>query len=356
MTILFKHIIKNRVSRIVPIVFFLLITSSSFGQREKLPRVKILQAGMNTSLRGLSVVNNNVVWVSGSNGVVGKSTNGGKNWKWMTVKGFEKSDFRDIEAFNAHTAIIMSIAEPAYILKTTDGGETWKVVYENKSRGMFLDAMDFRDIRNGVVIGDPVEGRFFIARTNNGGDTWEELLPENRPVADSGEACFAASGTNIRYLYNQSVVFISGGQTSRLFYNYSPSNIPMTRGKVTAGGNSVAVYDNFKKNYANKLVVVGGDFMTDTSRENNCFYSNDGGKNWLRPHTPPGGYRSCVEFLDRETLVSCGLNGVDYSFDGAKNWYGISKESFHTCRFAKFGNQVYLTGNNGKIGKLVWEE
>ena len=99
-----------------------------FSQRKILPRVEILHSDLRTSLRGLSVVNDNVIWVSGSNGMVGKSSNAGKNWKWMVVKGFEKNDFRDIEAFDANTAIIMSIAEPAYILKTTNGGETCKVL------------------------------------------------------------------------------------------------------------------------------------------------------------------------------------------------------------------------------------
>ena len=37
----------------------------------------------------------------------------------------------------------MAVDAPAYILKTIDGGETWKIVYENKTDGMFLDAMEF---------------------------------------------------------------------------------------------------------------------------------------------------------------------------------------------------------------------
>jgi photosystem II stability/assembly factor-like uncharacterized protein len=57
------------------------------------PVVEVLTSGTKTSLRGLSVVNDNVVWVSGSNGTVGKTTNGGKNWKWFNVKGFEKENF-----------------------------------------------------------------------------------------------------------------------------------------------------------------------------------------------------------------------------------------------------------------------
>ena len=230
-------------------LFILLIGSSNhiFSQRKTLPRVEILNTGVNTSIRGLSVVNNNVIWVSGSNGMVGKSLNAGKNWKWMTVKGFEKNDFRDVEAFDANTAIIMAIADPAYILKTTDGGETWKVVYENNTKGMFLDAMDFKDPKNGAVIGDPVDGSLFMARTSNGGETWIELSEEKRFMADSGEAFFASSGTNIRMLYNGSIVMASGGKNSRLFYNKTVFDLPMAKGKESAGANSVAVYDNYTK-------------------------------------------------------------------------------------------------------------
>src|SRR5258706_12840161 len=90
--------------------------------QKKYPAVEMLTSGTKTSIRGLSVVNDNVIWVCGSNGTVGRSNNGGRTWKWMTVTGFEKTDFRDIEAFDASSAGIMGIAEPAYILKTNDGG------------------------------------------------------------------------------------------------------------------------------------------------------------------------------------------------------------------------------------------
>jgi photosystem II stability/assembly factor-like uncharacterized protein len=352
---------KNKPGKSFFILCFLLaIATTVFSQRKTLPKVEILNTGIKTSIRGLSVVNNNIVWVSGSNGMIGKSSNAGKNWKWLVVKGFEKSDFRDIEAFDANVAIIMAIAEPenapAYILKTTDGGDTWKVVYENKTKGMFLDAMEFRDPKNGMVIGDPIDGRFFIALTKDAGNTWSELPAEQRFVADSGEAFFASSGTNIRMLYNGSVVIASGGKNSRLFYNKTIINVPMTKGKETAGTNSVAVYDNYKKSSANKIIIVGGDFMADSVIDKNCFFSNNGGKTWERPKTPPHGYRSCVEFLNKETIVTCGLNGVDYSFDGGKNFYSISKEGFNVCRYARLGNTVYLAGGNGKIGKLVWPD
>jgi hypothetical protein len=44
----------------------------------------------------------------------------------MKVPGYEKMDFRDIEAFDSNTAIIMGITLPAVLLKTKDGGKPGK--------------------------------------------------------------------------------------------------------------------------------------------------------------------------------------------------------------------------------------
>src|SRR5688572_5660841 len=98
------------------LILFLFPCIACFSQKD-LPFVDLLTSDTRTSIRGLSVVNDVVVWASGSNGTIGKSTDGGKNWKWMQVKGFEKRDFRDIEAFDGKTAIIIAVDTPAYILK-----------------------------------------------------------------------------------------------------------------------------------------------------------------------------------------------------------------------------------------------
>ncbi|MBS1918777.1 MAG: oxidoreductase [Bacteroidetes bacterium] len=328
----------------------------SFDQDlNKQPEVQVLTSGTHTSIRGLSVVNDFIVWASGSNGMVGKTTDGGKTWNWIQVTGFEKSDFRDIEAFDGATAVIMSVAEPAYILKTIDGGKNWKIVYENKTKGMFLDAMEFWNEQAGIVVGDPINGKFFISRTFNGGDTWQDIPIDKRPDADSGEACFAASGTNIRPLDRDEAVFVSGGMKSRLFTKNIPIVLPLIQGEETTGANSVAVWDNKKLNGGKKMIVVGGDFNNPDSTEKVCYYTNDGGKTWTAPVTPPHGYRSCVEYISKNSVVTCGINGVDYSSDAGKNWNWISNESFNVCRVSKMGTAFYLAGNNGTIAQLVWK-
>jgi photosystem II stability/assembly factor-like uncharacterized protein len=317
-------------------------------------QIQLLSNSSKISFRGLSVVNDRLIWVSGSKGTVGKSIDGGKTWNWITVKGYEKRDFRDIEAFDAKTAVIMAIAEPAEILRTTDGGKTWKQAFYDSAQGMFLDAMDFWNVRTGIVLGDPVNGKFFIARTFDGGVSWHQIPYNELPAADSGEACFAASGTNIRKLDRQSACFVSGGLRSRLFLRDQPMELPIIHGKGTTGANSVAVLENRKLKGGIHLIVVGGDFSRDSSRENNCFLTNDGGKSWIAPSTSPNGYRSCVEYINQTKLICCGTSGVDVSEDSGMNWRLISKLSFHVCQKAKNGKSVFLAGNDGRIARLVW--
>lgn len=324
---------------------FVFCTLYSYSQS-----VKMLTSGTKTGMRGLSVVNDKTVWVSGSNGMVGRSLDSGNTWKWFTVKGFEKTDFRDIEAFDETTAVIMGIDSPAHILRTNDGGNTWQLVFKDTTKGMFLDAMEFWNEQSGIVIGDPIGGKFYIARTFDGGNTWQGIPEANKPIADSGEACFAASGTNVRKRNNAEAIFITGGLVSNVVVRDKKIRLPIIQGKETTGANSIAVKNN------KTWMVVGGDFNTKDSTTKNAVITFNAGKSWSVPTLPPTGYRSCVEYIKKKTWITCGLNGVDITTDDGKTFSNISKEGFHVVRKAKKGNAVYFAGWNGRIGKLVYNQ
>lgn len=348
----------------------IILTCTAIAQIK--PTIEILEQGRKTSLRGMSVVNNNVIWVSGSGGSVGKSLDGGKTWNWNTVAGYEKSDFRDIEAFDDKTAFIMGITQPAVILKTKDGGINWMKVFEDTAKAAFFDAMAFDVSHNdtvGVLIGDPIKKLQYIAMTFFENEEMEWKVPdavydtgfdkfEEQFAVKKGEAFFASSGTNISFINFEEMLpllgfVVSGGlKTSLIHYPIGYKyDIPMISGKTSTGANSIAILRD-----KNKGVIVGGDFANDTLREGNMVLFNYSKKDYsptfTKPTIPPFGYRSCVIYIDENNLITCGTSGVDISKDGGMNWELISNESFHVVQKAKNGNAVYLAGKGGRIAKF----
>ncbi|MGA7646291.1 MAG: hypothetical protein WBW01_07255, partial [Terriglobales bacterium] len=77
------------------------------------PWWQVQTSGIDTNLRGVSVSDEPdgkyeyVVWASGSNGVVLRSTNEGSTWQQLHVPGGGNLDFRDIKAFDEDTAYVM---------------------------------------------------------------------------------------------------------------------------------------------------------------------------------------------------------------------------------------------------------
>ena len=314
--------------------------------------IKMVTSGQKTSLRGLSVVDDNIIWTSGSNGMVGKSVDGGKIFRWMQVPGYEKRDFRDVEAIDSSIALIMAVSEPALILKTYDGGENWKKVFEDTTTGMFLDAMDF-DGADGVVVGDPILDKVFLAQTTDFGDTWVvQQKQTNCSMMEKGEAFFASSGSNIkmnRTTKKQADFFyVSGGLQSRFFIGDRCFPLFLQKGKSSTGANSVDYFTSKKKG-----IIVGGDFSNDKRIDSACILFSLG-KNpvFTLPETSLHGYRSAVCYISGSKIIACGTSGIDLSMDGGKNWKLISEIGFHIVKKAKIGKAVFLAGSNGRIAKL----
>jgi hypothetical protein len=312
--------------------------------------VVMVELGQKISIRGLSMPSASVVWASGSNGMVAKSVDGGNTFRWIRVEGYAKRDFRDIEAFDSSTAIIMAIDTPAHILKTTDGGMTWKKVFEDTRPGMFLDAMDFSG-NNGVVIGDPINGKTFMAVSSDKGDSWKPT--ETLDTMMDGEAFFASSGSNIKLLgtnRNAKTLFVSGGMQSRMFFKGEAFSLPMQSGKNSTGANGLALHPNQKQG-----IIIGGDFANDKRSDSAILlFSLHPKVTFSQPVTPPAGYKSAVVYLSKSTVLSCGTSGVDISQDGGLNWKNISNLGFHVAVRSPDGQFAIMAGGNGRIAKLLF--
>jgi len=316
-------------------------------------KLKPLNESAKTSLRGLSAVSDQVIWASGSNGSIGKTLDGGKTWEWMKPYGYEKLDFRDIEAFDDNQAIVVNAGSPAYVLKTLDGGKTWTEHYKNLDSAIFLDGLGFWDKNRGIIFGDPIQDQIQLLKTEDAGKSWINISANVKQPLAKGEAGFAASGTTIKTLPGGKVWISSGGTVSNIYYSadYGQSwNIfkcPIWQGESTTGPFSVDFYD------AKNGIVVGGNYVKDKANENNVLLKKDGGKTWTKPVIPVAGFRSGVAYINRNTIVATGTSGTDVSTDGGQHWKHIDDQSFNAVQKAKKGSKILLAGEKGGIFELL---
>jgi photosystem II stability/assembly factor-like uncharacterized protein len=315
--------------------------------------IQSLHSGGRVSIRGLSVVDDQNAWVSGSGGWVGKTIDKGLSWEWMRVVEKDETDFRDIEAFSDQEAILLSAGSPLLILRTEDGGASWDTCYRDDRAEIFFDGMDFWDDQNGIAFGDPIDGLLQLVVTKDGGRTWSDISAQANLQMLAGEAGFAASGTGIRTKGDGWVWIGSGGLQSRLLVGRAygatwetyPS--PMTKGSSSAGIFSIAIGDR------GQVIAVGGDYLKDTNAVDACYFTMDNGQSWHAPQQSTRGFRSGVEFINDRWLISTGTSGVDVSNDWGVHWHGISEEGYHVVRKAKKGSWVVLAGGNGRIAQWV---
>ncbi len=304
------------------------------------------------SLRGLSVVNENVVWASGTGGTVIRTIDGGKTWKVMAVPDAAKLDFRDIEAFDENTAYILSIgnADSSRIYKTTDGGATWKLQFTNDKKEAFFDAIACWDRNNCLAMSDPVDNYYLLISTTDGGDSWKRVVSSKMPRAIDGEAAFAASGTCLIANGKSDAFLVSGGDAARVFRStdrgvtWTVANTPMVNGTSGSGIFSIAMFD--EKNG----VIVGGNYENPNNNNKNLAFTSDGGVTWSAGKGL-GGYRSGVAFVDRKTIIAVGSSGSDMSVDGGKTWTNLNKINYNVVQ-AKGKKAIWAAGATGHVAKM----
>jgi photosystem II stability/assembly factor-like uncharacterized protein len=316
-------------------------------------------SGVTARLRGISAVSATVAWASGNNGTYLRTTDGGATWRAGIVPGAEELDFRDVEAFDANTAYLLSIGEGerSRIYKTTDGGLHWKLQFTNRNPRAFFDAMAFWDARRGIAFSDPVDGRFLIIKTADGGETWKEIPPEKLPPALPGEGAFAASGTCLTVEGSHHVWIGTGGASlTRILRSidggdtWQAATTPIPSGQASSGIFSIAFRD------ARHGVIVGGDYRKEGEARDNVAMTKDGGLTWELVKGPlPAGYRSGVAYTrdpGNQRLIAVGPSGSDYSLNGGASWMSLGNVGYHAVGFAN-PSSGWAVGENGRIAKYT---
>jgi photosystem II stability/assembly factor-like uncharacterized protein len=210
--------------RRLPVLLFLLalLVPATAGAAPRLPHWTPVPTGSDQQYRGLDAVDKRTAWVGGSDGEVLRTTDGGETWKDVSPPDSAGLLFRDVEAGGAQSASVLSIGpgDASKIFRTTDGGRHWQLAFVNDDPDAFYDCMDFfADGRRGLALSDPVDGKFRIAATDDYGRSWHVLPNGGMPPAVEGEFAFAASGTCLVASGKRDAWFGSGGGASRAFHS-----------------------------------------------------------------------------------------------------------------------------------------
>lgn len=254
-----------------------------------------------------------------------------------------------------HTAtdfFMLSIANPALLYKTGENGQM-QLVYKEEDDSVFYDAMTFWNDREGIAIGDTMNGCLSIIITRDGGNAWEKIPCAQLPASKEGEGAFAASNTNIKTVGDNTWV---GTGNSRIFYSPDKGNTwqvfdtPIAKEKTTEGIFSIDFWDE------NLGIAIGGDYTDRQVNVANKAITVDGGKTWsLVASGKEPDHKSCVRFVpnsDGKGIIAVGATGISYSDNGGESWQKLSHEGFYTIRF--LNNFIAYAAGMNRVAKLTF--
>lgn len=306
------------------------------------------------SIRAIEILNDKSLAFAANNGVFGLYNPSKDSWL-VSKQEYDSLNlhFRAV----AHTStdfFMLSIESPALLFKTGNTGQM-QLVYKEEGTDVFYDAMTFWNDKEGIAIGDRVNGCLSIIITRDAGNSWKKISCENLPEAEDGEGAFAASNTNIKTIGDNTWIATTCGS---IYYSEDKGDTwdiiktPMFNDVNTQGIYSIDFYDTLHG------FAIGGDYTKPDTNESNKIVTDDGGKTWqiVGKNNAPS-YRSCVQYIpnrEGKELVTVGFKGIDFSNDGGYNWNHLSDEGFYTIRF--LNDSVAYAAGSGRISKLIFNK
>lgn len=304
------------------------------------------------------LIDGNKVWYAGNKGQFGSIplSDKGARYKGVIEKNNLNIEFRSI-AQTSRSIFILSVSNPALLYKIDKKSKQIRLVYEEKHEKVFYDSMQFLNNKEGFAIGDPTEDCPSIIKTTDGGKTWKKVSCNNLPKFEEGEAFFAASNTNL-ILTDNAMFMISGGKKSRAFVsvdkgeNWEIYESPIIQGGTMTGAFCADFYND------SIGIMAGGNYEKPLENIQNKAITNDGGKTWKLVSDNAGfGYASCIQYVpdsNGKGIVEVGANGIFYSNDSGLTWKQLAEDKdLLTFRFIDDRTAV-ATGKN-RIVRLVFK-
>jgi len=272
----------------------------------------------------LSAVDSNIVWATASDGnnMTGacsdfaRTLNGGNTWLPGTITnttGLASAMIFAIDSSKAYVAMYkVSGNKPMGIYMTADGGATWtrQATASFSNSASFPNVVHFFNENEGMAMGDPINGKFEIYTTTNGGTNWTLIPGSGNPAPLSGE--FGVVG--YYSAVNDTIWF--GTNKGRV---YKSVNKGLSWTVASAPGMNAAYVKPMFRNGSHGLLQ---DQSTGMGLLCESF---DGGATWTSVTFTGPSYAGDIAYVPGtpNTWVRSGYTGslgCAYSFDGGHNW------------------------------------
>jgi photosystem II stability/assembly factor-like uncharacterized protein len=341
-----------------------------------------------------------VIWASGVEGVWARSLDSGRSWIHgrISAEGGASAtappvelQFRDLHAIDGQRAWLLAAGEgPASrIYATDDGGETWRLQFQNERPAAFYDCFDFWDESRAVLFSDAIPDpsapsgfRWLLRRTLDGAE-WQEIDPGVLPEATEGEGGFAASGDCVVTLppnpglasetaseRTGSVMVALGNSPSLRFLRSDDSGASWRvietgiEVKDPPGGLSYGLTALAFAPAGGFGIAVGGHIGAADSLPL-VLITRDGGESFERATPPPlqgalygvdvalvpGDAARPVDGDGDLWIVAVGPGGVAVSYDLARSWSTVSELDTWSVDLSADGRGV-MVGPEGRVTLL----
>ncbi|MES2593572.1 MAG: YCF48-related protein [Bacteroidota bacterium] len=338
----------------------------------------VLTSGTTASLLGVSAVNANICYISGSAGLILKTTNGGNSWIPQT-SGTSK-DLYEILFTNANRGY--AVGNDGAAVKTTNGGVTWTPMTIPTGTTVSLRSVYFVDDTIGYITGGTPPGGTpgNIFKTIDAGNTWASLSVSS--VSTNGIYSTYFTSPTIGYAndYDGHILKTTNAGLSWTAYSTGTSNhfngtmsfTDSVTGYVSGMNGSIYKTNNAGTSWSavssgttdaltgmnfydqNNGYIVGGDATNNTPK---MLKTSNGGVTWTNV-TLPGGIARLykVDFLDGNTAYSVGLNGTILKHSACPPIISLAVSSINTSSngVCDGSASVSVTSTSGSGYSCLW--
>ncbi len=268
------------------------------------------KTNLTKDLRSIYFIDNMTGWITGDEGTLLKTTDGGNNWNKISLTTYYWP--KCIFFINNSTGWICG--DWGLILKSTDGGYAW--VLQAGNSNFTFRSIRFSDPDTGIAVGQ--FGK--ITRTSDGGNTWTSI--------ESG-VTFTLHSV---FFSTPNKVWISAECGGYLSYD---AGLHWT--EYTSVCSEQVLFVDQNTGWFSK----------------NILKTTDGGLSWFNTNGLSYDY---IAFPSSETGYSCGVTGeITKTTDGGTNWKAPQKFKRRYLNSIYFINNTtgWAVGDSGKILKTT---